>query len=273
MRRWGRAPGFQGLGGPATAKPAIPLLEFGPFTEPPDAFRARPTQPPLIRSPHFRAGLRACLPVLPGVAAFGAISGVAMIGAGLSPCLAALMSVVVFAGTAQLAALQLFVAGAPLGIIFLAGLILNLRFMLYSLSISPHLQGLGPRARWLAGYFLSDNGYAHTIARIASQPTAPGHAEYFMGACTAIWVTWESATVAGIVIGAGVPASWSLEFVVVLTFTALAAASIRDGPAAAAAFAAGATAILAIDLPFRLGLIAAAIAGIAAGVTAERWTR
>jgi predicted branched-subunit amino acid permease len=229
--------------------------------------------PPLNRSPHFFSGVRACLPVLPGVAAFGAISGVAMVGAGLSPWLAVLMSVVVFAGTAQLAALQLLAAGAPLGVIFLAGLILNLRFMLYSLSISPHLQDLRPRARWLAGYFLSDNGYAHTIARIASQPTAPGHAEYFMGACAAIWVTWETATMAGIVVGAGIPATWSLEFVVILTFTALAVASIRDGAAAAAALAAGATAIVAVDLPFRLGLIAAAIAGIAAGVIADRWTR
>jgi branched chain amino acid efflux pump len=227
----------------------------------------------LIRSPYFRSGLRALLPVLPGVAAFGAISGVAMVGAGLSPWLAALMSVVVFAGTAQLAALQLVAAGAPLGVIFLAGLILNLRFMLYSLSISPHLQSLSPRARWIAGYFLSDNGYAHTIARIASQPTAPGHAEYFMGACSAIWITWECATIAGIVVGAGIPATWSLEFVVVLTFTALAIASIRDRAAATAAVAAGFTAITTIDLPFRLGLIAAAIAGVIAGVIAERWIR
>jgi branched chain amino acid efflux pump len=227
----------------------------------------------LLRSQHYLAGLRACLPVLPGVAAFGAISGVAMVGAGLSPWLAALMSVIVFAGTAQLAALQLVTAGAPLGVIFLAGVILNLRFMLYSLSISPHLQSLRPRARWLAGYFLSDNGYAHTIARIASQPTAPGHDEFFMGACTAIWVTWEAATIAGIVIGAGIPESWSLEFVVVLTFTALAVASIRDFAAAVAALAAGVTALLAVDLPFRLGLIAAAVAGVAAGVVAERWTR
>lgn len=196
-----------------------------------------------------------------------------MVGAGLSPWLAAVMSVVVFAGTAQLAALPLLAAGAPLGVIFLASLILNLRFLLYSLSISPHLRGLGPWSRWLAGYFLSDNGYAHAIARIASQPAAPGHAEYFMGACTAIWVTWQSATVVGIAVGAGVPASWSLEFVVVLTFTALAVTSIRDGAAAAAAFAAGITAIAAIDLPYRLGLIAAAIAGIAAGFVAERWTR
>jgi predicted branched-subunit amino acid permease len=94
-----------------------------------------------------------------------------------------------------------------------------------------------------------------------------------MGACAAIWVTWETATIAGIVVGAGIPATWSLEFVVVLTFTALAVASIRDRAAATAAFAAGITAIVTIDLPFRVGLIAAALAGVFAGVIAERWTR
>jgi len=236
--------------------------------------RAPPADPrTLIRSPHFLAGVRALLPVLPGVAAFGAISGVAMVGAGLAPWLALVMSVIVFAGTAQLAALQLVAAGAPLGVIFLAGLILNLRFMLYSASISPHLRGLRPGARWLAAYFLSDNGYAHTIARTASQPAAPGHEEYFMGACTAIWVTWECATLVGIVVGAGIPTSWSLDFVVVLTFIALGVTSIRDRSGAVAALAAGITSVAAIDLPFRLGLIAAALAGIAAGLGAERWTR
>lgn len=224
-------------------------------------------------STDFLAGTRACLPVLPGVAAFGAISGVAMVGAGLSPWLAAAMSVIVFAGTAQLAALQLLAAGTPLGVIFAAALILNLRFVLYSLSLAPHLQGLRRPARWLAAYFLSDNGYAHTIARVASRPHDPGHAQYFMGACTAIWVTWQAATFAGIVVGAGIPASWSLEFVVVLTFAALAVGSVRDLAGGAAALAAGATALAATGLPFRLGLIAAAVAGVAAGLATDRWTR
>lgn len=207
------------------------------------------------------------------MAAFGVISGVAMVGAGLSPFLAAAMSLIVFAGTAQLAALQLVAAGTPLGVIVLAGLILNLRFVLYSLSVSPYLRRLPRGARWLAAYFLSDNGYAHTIARTVSRPDEPGHADYFMGACAAVWVTWQAATLAGIVLGAGIPASWSLEFVVVLTFTALAVASVRDLAGGAAALAAGATALAATGLPFRLGLIAAAAAGVAAGMTAERWTR
>jgi len=224
-------------------------------------------------STHFLAGLRACLPVLPGVAAFGAISGVAMIGAGLSPWLAVAMSFIVYAGTAQLAALQLAAVGTPLAVVAAAGLILNLRFVLYSLSLAPHLRVLSPRSRWIAAYFLSDNGYAHAIARIGARPHDAGHAQYFMGACTAIWVTWQAATCAGIVVGAGIPASWSLEFVVVLTFVALAVASVRDRAGGAAALAAGATALAASGLPFRLGLIAAAVAGVAAGMAVERWTR
>jgi len=259
-------------GGGASAAPIRYTRPFPRFPVAGNGWRgASPTA--LQISTHHLAGARACLPVLPGVAAFGAISGVAMVGAGLSPWLAAAMSIIVFAGTAQLAALQLVAAGAPLGVVFLAGLILNLRFVLYSLSIAPHLGRLPRGARWLAAYYLSDNGYALAIGRIAARPHDPGHADYFMGACAAIWVTWQAATLAGIVVGAGIPAGWSLEFVVVLTFTALAVASVRDLAGGAAALAAGVTALAATGMPFRLGLIAAALAGVAAGLVADRWTR
>jgi hypothetical protein len=80
------------------------------------------------------------LPVLPGVATFGVISGVAMIGSGMTPFTAMAMSVATYAGTAQLAALQLLAAGAPLVVIFFAALVLNLRFALYSLSMAPHFR-------------------------------------------------------------------------------------------------------------------------------------
>jgi predicted branched-subunit amino acid permease len=94
----------------------------------------------LPRSRPFLEGARAVLPVLPGVATFGVISGVAMIGSGMTPFTAMAMSVATYAGTAQLAALQLLAAGAPLVVIFFAALVLNLRFALYSLSMAPHFR-------------------------------------------------------------------------------------------------------------------------------------
>ena len=97
--------------------------------------------------PQFLAAARACLPALPGVLAFGTISGVAMVAAGMPNYLAMLMSVLVYAGSSQLAALQLVASGTPLAIAILAALVINLRFSIYSLSMAPHLAAARPRWR------------------------------------------------------------------------------------------------------------------------------
>lgn len=227
----------------------------------------------MLLSQDFLAGARACLPVAPGLIAFGTIAGVAMVGAGLSPWLAVVMSVIVYAGTAQLAALQLFVAGAPLPVILVAGLILNLRLVLYSLAIAPHVARDRLRRRIALSYLVSDNGYAYFAARYAGTPDTRDKVDYLLGACSTVWVVWHIGTLAGIVAGARVPAGWHLEFVVTLTFLALAIAVIRDRATAAAAAASGVAAVLAYGLPFRLGLLAAIAAGIAAGMAWDRWTR
>jgi len=221
----------------------------------------------------FVAGAHAVLPVLPGVATFGLISGVAMVGSGMSPVAAMAMSLLAYAGTAQLASLQLVAAGAPLVLILFATLVLNLRFALYSLAMAPHLRGGTARMKALYSYLLSDNGYAHFVARYASHPDDGGKVPYYLGACAAIWTTWQVSTALGIGIGTRIPPQWHLEFIVTLTFFALGISLVRDRAMAVAALTAAVVAILTMHLPYRLGLIVAAGAGIAAGVAAERWTR
>lgn len=221
----------------------------------------------------FVAGARAVLAVLPGVATFGMISGVAMVGSGMSPFAAMTMSLLAYAGTAQLASLQLAAAGAPLVLILFATLVLNLRFALYSLAMAPHLRGGPTRMRVLYSYLLSDNGYAHFVARYASHPDDPGKVSYYLGACAAIWTTWQVSTAAGIGVGTRIPPQWHLEFIVTLTFFALGISLIRDRAMATAAVTAAVVALLTMGLPYRLGLIVAAAAGIVAGMVAERWTR
>jgi predicted branched-subunit amino acid permease len=221
----------------------------------------------------YLEGIRAVLPALPGVASFGVISGVAMVGSGMTSLTAMAMSVAVYAGTAQLAALQLLAAGAPLALILFAAVVLNLRFALYSLSMAPHLRESSAGRKWLCSYLLSDNGYAHFITRYASHPEEGGKISYFLGTCTGIWTVWQASAGLGIAVGAGIPTAWRLEFTITLTFFALGISVIRDKAMAIAAATAAVTAVLAIGLPYRLGLIVAAAAGIAAGVIAERWTR
>ncbi|HSD40346.1 MAG TPA: AzlC family ABC transporter permease [Burkholderiales bacterium] len=212
------------------------------------------------------------LPVLPGVATFGVISGVAMVGSGMTPLAAMAMSAATYAGTAQLAALQLLAAGAPMVVILFAALVLNLRFALYSLSMAPHFRDATTPRKWLYSYLLSDNGYAHFITRYSTHPEEPGKVGYYLGACTVIWTVWQASTALGVAVGAGIPTEWRLEFTVTLTFFALGISVIRDKAMAVAAATAAITAVLAMGLPYRLGLLVAVAAGIAAGVAAERWT-
>ncbi|HEX6121692.1 MAG TPA: AzlC family ABC transporter permease, partial [Ktedonobacterales bacterium] len=78
------------------------------------------------------AGVRGVLPLLPGVLPFGLIYGVAARGAGVPAPLIQGMSAIVFAGSAQFAVVQLVAAGAPVLVLVLAGIIINLRHVLYS---------------------------------------------------------------------------------------------------------------------------------------------
>jgi predicted branched-subunit amino acid permease len=179
------------------------------------------------------------------------------------------MSVLVYAGSSQLASLQLLGSGAPLAIIVLAGLVINLRFSIYSLSIAPHLAAAGPRWRPLLSYILSDNGYAMAIRGYERGLGRLEKVWYYFGSCSVIWIAWQIGTLTGILLGTRIPAGWHLEFSIVLSFLGIFAPTLRDRAVAAAASAAGITAVLAWPLPLRLGLLVAVASGIAAGMLTE----
>jgi 4-azaleucine resistance transporter AzlC len=229
--------------------------------------------PALKLHPQFRSGAKAALLVTPGVVSWGMISGVAMVSAGLSPLAAMVMSVAVFAGASQLAALQLIGAGAALPVVILAGFVINLRFMLFSLSLAPHVRRDSPAQRAWYSYLLTDNGYALSVARFINHPGEAGKGQYLLGTCLTIWLAWQAATLFGVMLGSGIPARWSLEFTIVLTFIALVTPHIKDRASVIAAITAAAAALATAGLPFRLGLIVSATAAIAAGMLAEKWMR
>jgi len=141
---------------------------------------------PLRFHPQYLAAVKSLPPVLPGVLAFAAISGVAMVAAGMPHYMAMAMSVLVYAGSSQLAALQLISSGTPLAIAILAGLVINLRFSIYSLSIAPHLAAAGPRWKPLLSYLLSDNGYAMSIRGYERPLEGADKVWYYVGCCSAI---------------------------------------------------------------------------------------
>jgi 4-azaleucine resistance transporter AzlC len=220
----------------------------------------------------FWAGVRACLPLAIGVLPFGLIYGVLALQAGLSQPAAQAMSSIIFAGSAQFITVELVRQGIPGALLVLTILVVNLRHMLYSLSVAPHIQHLSRGWKAALAYLLTDEAYAVIITFFNNQPKSPQKHWYFLGAGLTLWSGWQISTAGGIFLGVVIPASWSLEFSATLMFIALAAPTIKNKPTLAAALVAGVTALLAFGLPLKLGLLAAAGTGLLAGALVERFT-
>lgn len=218
----------------------------------------------------FWAGVRAELPLLLGVIPFGMIYGVLALEAGLAPLTTQAMSSLLFAGSAQIITVELVRTATPGFIIILTIFLLNLRHMLYSASIAPYLQNVPLRWKLLLAYLLTDEAYAVTITHFTRLKNMSYRHMVLFGAGITLWLAWQLSTAAGILMGAVIPTGWSLDFTIALTFIALVMPSIRDRPGLVAALTAGITAVLAHGMPYKLGLVLAALAGIAAGMWSER---
>lgn len=227
--------------------------------------------PPISPRRELLAGIRNELPIALGVIPFGLIFGVIALSSGLPPLLAVSMSSIVFAGSSQFIGAQMIGAGAPGIIVVLTAFVVNLRHALYSFSLAPHLARLPRRWHWLLAYLLTDEAYAVTILRYRDESIDLAHKHWFwLGSGITLWVVWQASTVAGVFLGAQVPQSWSLDFTLALTFIGIVIPALRDHPSRVAAAVAGGVAVLAFGLPYKLGLMLAALAGVLGGVWIER---
>ncbi len=218
---------------------------------------------------YFWAGVRAEIPLLIGVFPFGMIYGALAMDAGLSTAAAQAMSSMVFAGSAQFITTQLVRDSAPGFVIVLTIAVVNLRHVLYSASLAPQLASLSTRWKALLSYLLTDEAYAPSIIHYENEGVTPFSHWFLFGAGSALWVIWQVSTALGIFLGAAIPDSWSLDFALPLTFIAMVVPVLKNRPAIAAALSAGCVALAVNSLPYKLGLILAALVGIAVGTFLE----
>ena len=214
-------------------------------------------------------GMRAAAPILVGVVPFGLIYGVVAVSQGLDRVPAILMSPIVFAGASQIAAAELWGQGAPFFVVVATGLVINLRFLMYSASLAPQLTGLSAWQRWLGSYLLTDQAYAVSIIRFGEKTDVHRFAFYF-GAAISFWTIWQASSAVGVIVGLRVPPSWGLEFSVPLMFLALLIPTLRTSTPVVVAIVSGVAAILFHGMPMHLGLIAAATTGLLVGAVRER---
>ena len=222
----------------------------------------------------FLAGCRDEAPLQLGVVPFGMLYGIGAIQAGMPVWLAQLASAVVFAGAAQLVIVQMLAVGAGALPIGLTSGLLNLRHMLYSMSIAEHVRHLPRRWRLLLAYLLTDEAYAVAILRYQVTPPPDDRPDlrhwYFLGCGFTLWLTWQLSTAAGLLFGASVPAGWDIDFAVPLTFIALLAMLMKERAGQAAALVAALAALAFAALPYKLGLVVAIVLGLVAGVWASK---
>lgn len=231
--------------------------------------KAAPRWRRLIDHPEFRRGLREMLPMLPGIAAWGLVTGVAMIKSGLGVTLSLLMSLLVYAGSSQLAALPLMAAGAPIWVIWLTAFAVNLRFVIYSAQWRWYFGHLPRGERLLLGYFGADMNYAAFLRRWPEPKPQPGQRAYFWGGVAVIWTGWQLPALAGIVLADAIPPQWGLGFAGVLALLGMTASMLVDRATWVCGAVAALAAVAAFALPYKLHIIVAVAAAVAAGLLME----
>jgi 4-azaleucine resistance transporter AzlC len=223
------------------------------------------------RQKEFFSGMAATIPLVIGAIPFGIIFGALASSVELSGIGTQSMSLFVFAGSAQFIAAGLIANGTGLLVIVVTTLIVNLRHMLYAASLAPHLKNLPQR--WLIplGFWLTDESFVVVIERYRKADHSPNKHWFFLGSAVFMYVNWQLCTFIGILTGQWIddPLKWGLDFAMIVTFIGMLIPMVRDKAVLSAVFASGAAALILRELPNQLGLILAALIGIATGMVAH----
>jgi len=205
-----------------------------------------------------------------GMSAWALVTGVAMIKSGLSVPLAVLMALTVYAGSAQLAALPLIAAGAPLWVLWATAFCVNLRFVIFSAHWRKYFGHLPRAQRLLLTFFAADLNYVLFLRRFPDPKPAPEQRPYYLGSVTWTWVSWQLPMLLGIALADRVPTEWGLAFAGVLALLGLVYSTLSGSKSWIAAGVAACAAVAAFALPLRLNIIVAIAAGVAVGLLLDR---
>jgi predicted branched-subunit amino acid permease len=218
-------------------------------------------------------GVRDGAPFILVACPFAMLFGVLATEAGLNVFETMAFSIVVIAGAAQFTALQLMTENVPTVIVLASALAVNLRMAMYSASLTPFIGAARLWQRAIAAYFLVDQSYACSIVKYETEPgmTLPARMAYFFGTITFVCPSWYIFTLVGALIGEQISAEIPLDFALPITFLALITPMLRTAAHVVAAVVAIFVALLAVDVPYNLGLIIAGFAGMLSGAQTELW--
>ena len=227
----------------------------------------------LARSPAqcVRHGMVQALPFVLVLLPFGMLFGVVASDAGLGAGQVMGFTVLVLAGASQFTAVQLLSDHAPVLVVIVSAIAVNLRMAMYSASMVPWLGGASPRQRGLIAYLLIDQTFAMSVQHYEKHPrlSMAQRIGYFMGAAAGCCLPWAIATAAGHMLGRAIPSGLALDFALPITFLAMIGPMLRTPAHIAAALVAIIASLVFAFLPSGLGLFVAAPLAMATGAWVE----
>jgi predicted branched-subunit amino acid permease len=226
------------------------------------------------RHAEFWEGVRDQASVAMGIGAWGLMTGVAMVKSGLSVLEAVLMTLIVYAGSAQLAAVPMIAAGAPLWVILAAAFCVNLRFVVFSAHLRPYMMHLPRWQRLVSGYVTGDLSYVFFARRYHQPGQTPDELArqqaYLMGNCAVNYVAWMVASLVGIVLANAIPTAWGLGFAGILALLGVLSSLASSKLRIVSAGVAGAAAVAAFALPLKLNILVAIASAVAICLVLEK---
>jgi predicted branched-subunit amino acid permease len=229
------------------------------------------------RHPEFRKGLAEMAQVAPGIAAWGLMTGVAMGKSTLSTVEALFMALTVFAGSSQLAAMPLILAGAPIWVVLATSFCVNLRFVVFSAHMRPYVMHLSTWQRLVCGYFTADLTYVLFVKRFPKPATEDAgraaQVAYLAGNACINWLSWTVCSVLGVLLANLVPTHWGLGFAGILALVGMSCSLASSRLRWMAAGVAGVVAVATFALPLRLNILVAIVAAVSLCLLLEQARR
>lgn len=216
----------------------------------------------MLKNSYFQLGFRKMIPITTGVIPFGAVMGSVCADAQMSFFQTLIMNLFVYSGAAQLASVELMTKQTLIPVVVATGLVINLRFLLYSAGLSPALHDSSPWTKLLASHTLTDQSFAVVSSYQHQLKTSQDTVTFYFGTAACMFLVWQSSVVAGYVFGNFAPASWSLDYAIPISFLALLIPTLKSNKYLLVAAASSVLSVGLYWLPYKLSLIATALLSI-----------
>lgn len=224
----------------------------------------------------FLAGVKDCIPTLLGYLSIGFAAGVVEKTAGLSITEIALLSICLYAGSAQFIAAGMMAANGSASAIIITIFFVNLRHILLSAALSPYFRHLTPVRNMLIGSLLTDEAFGVAINEAAKRKRISE--KWMHGLNITAYANWIIANIAGAYLGQWIadPEKFGLDFALPAMFIGLLVLSMVSRKQWRLDIVVGISAVVlavgvSLVLGGNIGVIAATLIASTIGMVIERW--